>query len=86
MKKKTAHTIKCKKRVGLWVGDGGDYGCKLIRRTKPQMGDAKGWGGGGLATDNGNAHKIYLHAFVRTEKSENLKINSLRKISKAIYI
>lgn len=42
--KKTAHTIKCKKRVGLWVGDGGDYGCKLIRRTKPQMGDAKGWG------------------------------------------
>jgi len=46
----------------------------------------RGGGGGGLATDNGNAHKIYLHAFVRTEKSENLKINSLRKISKAIYI
>lgn len=28
--------------MGCWVGDGGDYGCKLIRRTKPQMGDAKG--------------------------------------------
>jgi len=39
------------------------YGCKLIKRTK-----TKRDGGKRGAIDNGNAHKVYLHASVRTEK------------------